>query len=298
LLSLNMTQSQTGKYIYIYGPHSDRPGGYHRLYEYHGNRVFACDDSSRVGLSGYGLPLENAGEFLLAQNGVISLTSFERKKVNEVILLNKEAYEDGDMVLSFTPDEKRIFAAVNKFKMPKPEVGPELVVFDSKLKVISRQALPYLLVISLQCSSDGKYLLLRVELSDGTSPVIVCDSAGHELLRLDNPQSAKFTADSRYLFNVRRTAKGEILAVATWDSVFTPVIPVTGFRWIDSDISDDGNIMAFFEGNRLLVASREMQSSGHILFPYSFTTIRLYNKGKYLIFSGEFGAIVYRMIEE
>jgi hypothetical protein len=298
LLAIAVVPSQNGKYIYLYGPHNDRPGGIHELYDYTGTRLFMRDETARIGLSGFGIPLENSRQFLQAQNGVVTLTTFEGKKVNDVILSNKDLFEDGDIALSVTTDEKRIFAVVNKFKMPKPEIGPEFVAFDSKLRVISRRTLPYLLIINQQCSNDGKFILLRVELSDGSAPVIVCDSTGSELFRLNNPQIAKFSADSKYLFNVKRSAKASILETASWDSVYAPDIAMTGFNWTDADISDDGNIMAFFDGNHLLTGNREQQASGELPFPYAFKTVRLYDHGKRMILSGEFGAVVYRMVEE
>jgi hypothetical protein len=298
LLAIAVVPSQTGKYIYLFGPHNDRPGGIHELYDYTGTRLFTRDETARIGLSGFGIPLEKSRQFLLAQHGIITLTTFEGKKINDVTLQDTALYEDGDIVLSVTPNEKRIFAAVNKFKMPKPEVGPEFVAFDSKLRVISRRTLPYLLIINQQCSSDGKFILLRVELSDGTAPVIVCDSTGLELFRLNNPQIAKFTADSKYLFNVKRSAKASVLETAAWDSVYAPNITMTGFNWTDADISDDGNIMAFFDGNHLLMGNKGKQASGEMPFPYAFKTVKLYDYGKRMIFSGEFGAVVYRMVEE
>jgi len=298
LLTIGVVPSQTGKYIYLFGPHNDRPGGIHKLYDYTGSRLFERDETGRIGLNGLGIPLEKSRQFLQAQQGVITLTTFDGKKVNDVTLLDSKLYEDGDIVLSVTPDEKRIFAAVNKFKMPQPDIGPELVAFDSKLRVISRQTLSYLLIINQQCSSDGKFILLRVELSDGSAPVIVCDSTGSEIFRLNNPQIAKFSADSKYLFNVKRSAKASLIETATWDSVYAPNIPMTGFNWADADISDDGNIMAFFDGNHILLGCREMQASGDLPFPYAFKTIRIYDHGKRIIFSGEFGAIVYCMVEE
>ena len=298
LLNVSVSTSQKGKYIYIFGPFSDKPGGRHEVFDCLGNKVMQREDVGRVGLNGYGMPLEKSQRFLLGLNGIVTLTTFEGKRVNDVTMLSQENYEDGDIVISITPDENKIFAAVNKYKMPQAGADPEFVVFDGKLKVLSRRVLPYKLIVSQQCSSDGKYIWLRVELSDGSAPVIICDSTGAELFRLDNPQMAKFSADAQYLFNVKRSARATLLETATWDSVYAPYIPVTGFNWIDADISDNGNIVAFYEGNRLLIGDRIENSSGFITFPYAFRNVRLYDHGKRMVLSGEFGAVVYHALDK
>jgi hypothetical protein len=296
---IKITESSHGKFIYVFAPFGKvKPGGWHRLYKSDGKLIFAREDTASIGTVGFGIPLESKEEFIRGGFGKVTIAKFDGERVASKQLLDTAQYEDGDIHTAVDPGEEKIFIVVNHFKVPTTDdkaLRPILYGFDTNLTEVFRDTIDALLALSLVCSENGKYLGLREECVDNTSPLWIFNSAGNKLTSFNNPRVLAVASGSDYLLNLPREAAPEIVSSLNWQVSYRPEIPKTEFPWSDASISGDGALALLYNGNEITLINIAQKSWDTLPFPYAFESGRLYNNGAKIIFRGEFGFIVYRL---
>jgi hypothetical protein len=293
--------SSQGEYIYVYGHFTGRTGGFHRLFRSDGKLIFKRDDSNAFGPDGMGTPVAAPKYFLLAWHGFLTLTDFDGRLLVKKQVLNRDNFEDGDIYTTTSLKGKIIYAVANKYKVPFDQTRasrPIFYTFDTKLNEITHDTLPYLIVNSISCSNSGGLIVFRTELENGASPVIITDARSIELHRLDNLMGLKFSAESPDVIDVPRAGRPEIISSQTWETVFRPNMEYQKYSWIDYDISPDGADVVLYDGDSAYLLDNQYQLWGKASFPFAFSNCRIWRNGGRLIFSGEFGFVVYDIISK
>jgi hypothetical protein len=296
---IKITESAHGEYIYIFATFGkEKPGGFHRLYKSDGTKVFAREDTAAVGTVGYGIPLESKDAFVRGGFGKLTIVKFDGEELASKQLLDANQYEDGDIYTAVDPAEQRIFVAANRFKVPSTDdkaYRPIMYGFDLNLAETFRDTLDALLALSLVCSENGKYLGLRAECVDNSSPLWIYNSDGQKLASFDNPKVLAVASGSDLLINLPREASPEIVSSLNWDVSYQPKIPNTDFPWSDASIASNGTLAMLYNGNEIALINIAQKSWHKLPFPFAFENSRFYDDGTKLIFRGEFGFIVYQL---
>ena len=296
---VRVTESVSGKYIYVFGSFNDKPGGIHRLYTHDGKVVLEKDTLDRIGFKGFGVPVEGKEFFVLARDGELTLTNFKGDIIASKKILDADKGEDGDVLTAVTQKGNKIFVGANKLRMP-PENNqklPDFYTFDSNLDLIRKDSSTYLMILDIQCTPDGKFLIIRAEAAGELSPLVITDTSYHELLSLDNAQAVKFSDDENYMIHIPRSGSPEIISCSNWQVFFRPIMS-NDYPWLDYDISNDGSSALLFNGNEILLLDCQKKTWHLVDFPFSFTNCRISGNGHRLILMGEFGFVVYDIVTE
>ncbi len=292
---VKVTESAQGNYIYVFGAKENKPGGFHSLYTVDGKNIFKRVDTGVIGTRGLGTPLEELKAFLLGGFGKVSLTGFDGKLIAEKQLLNKALLEDGDIFAVSVSGDRQFFVAANKFKLPIGQATfnlPILYAFDSKLNETIRDTLNSYLVIGLEAVPNNQYLLLREE-SDTASLLWVLDYKGNRLASFDNPKSIVFSSNNKILIVLPRSGPIAVASSTDWKTIYSPRVSSLYF-WGDASISDDGSLGTLFNGSEITLLDINNKNVSKIDFPFAFSICHLYDNGRRLILTGEFGYEIYQ----
>lgn len=297
LMETRVTESVDGNYIYVFGAFKDRPGGINRIYSHDGKVILEKNTSDRIGIKGLGIPVEGKKFLVLAREGELSLTDFKGDVVATKKILDKEKGEDGDIEVAATRDGDKIFAGANKFRLPPADNKqlPIIYSFDSNLNVLSQDSSSFLMILDLQCTPNGKFLVIRAEADSNRSPLVITNSSFHPLLSLENAHSVKFSADDHFLIFEPRVGPPQIISCSNWQVLYKPSISIDD-PWLDTDISDNGSKAILFNGNEILIIDSQKKEWHSASFPYSFMNCRISGNGHRLILMGEFGFVVYDIV--
>lgn len=291
---LKVTESVHGEYIYLFGLYgSGTHGGFHRLYSFDGKVIISKEDSTTARASNLGIPLENQKAFIRGGLGQVSLTTFDGKVLSSKQYLNIDNYEDGDIYVAATPDETGFYAIVNRYKIPEDNERPILYGYDTKLNELFRDTLDCPLGFAPQCSENGKYLGIKEECENSSSPFLIFDPLGRNLISLDNPKTVEFASGSDYFVYVPRELGPEIFSSAKVQASYKPALPIPEYHWSDAAISSDGSMVTLYNGSEIAQVNTVIRSWSGIDFPYAFEDCRLYDNGKTLLLRGEFGFVIY-----
>jgi hypothetical protein len=237
--------------------------------------------------------------FLHAGSGKISMVRFNGQPVAEKELLDKSKFEDGDLFAGVSDDGKKIFAVANKFQLPMARdtlQGPVFYAFDSKMRSLAADTLSFVLATGLDASPDGRFAILQTEMSDGTTPMVVVDPHGKEILQFQFPIGIRFARDSKRLLYVPRVGQVEILSTDNWRQLYLAQVRNPRFTWLDYDISDDGAYAVLFNADEIVLLDIANNAWIRTSFPFSFTHIYLTSGGQRMILTGEFGYCAYDLV--
>ena len=297
LMETRVTESVDGNYIYVFGAFKDRPGGINRIYSHDGKVLLEKDSSDRIGIKGLGIPVEGKKFLVLAKDGELSLTNFKGDVIANKKILDKEKGEDGDIEVAATQDGNKIFAGANRLILPPADNKqlPILYSFDSNLNILSQDSSSFLMILDLQCTPNGKFLVIKAEADGNRSPLVITDSGYRPLLSLENAHSVKFSADNNYLIYEPRVGPPNIISCSNWQVFYQPAIS-NDYPWLDTDISDDGSKAFLFNGVEILIIDSQKKEWHSASFPYSFMNCRISGNSHRLILMGEFGFVVYDIV--
>ena len=292
---VKVIESAQGNYIYIFGAKENKPGGFHSLYTVDGKNIFNRADTGAIGTRGLGTPLEELKAFLLGGFGKVTITGFDGKLIAEKQLLNKGLLEDGDIYAVSVSGGRQIFATANKYKLPIGQATfnlPIFYVFDPKLNELYRDTLQAYLVIGHEAAAKKQYLLLREE-GDTASLLWVLDYKGNRLVSFDNPKSVAFASENDRLIILPRSGPTSIVSSIDWKTVYSPRVSSQYF-WGDASISEDGSWGSLYNGSEIILLDINNKTLSKIDFPFAFSTCHLYDNGRKLILTGEFGYEIYQ----
>jgi hypothetical protein len=222
------------------------------------------------------------------------MTSFDGDTLAARALHDAALYEDGDIVAAPRRDGKKIFVASNRFKFPRQGDTAGVIFYrlTRNLKEEVRVPLPYLLARDISCTTNGEYVTLTTELENGTTPMMILDSNGREVYRINNPAYARFSDDMNFLLVVRPMGTPEIIDVGEWQTYFRPSNIAPRFPWVDADIAL-GKYSILFDSNDLYLIDIGQKRWGKAPFAFAFSRCEIYGSGRRIILSGQFGFVVY-----
>jgi hypothetical protein len=296
-----ITFSANGNYIYFYGPYADRRRSIHHLFRYDGKIILEREDTTRFDPNGLGFPVEGTKCLLSSRDGNVIITGFNGSTHASRQLLNGPLGEDGDIFVASSADGKMIFAVANKHKLPPLTAGPDMPIlyrFNSNLDEVSHTQLPYLMAVSLRSSLDGAFLVMSVGTESGLNPTFVTHVNGHPLHMFENPMLLQFSRDCGCLVQIPHTGRPEFYTTGDWRPMeFTSRLQGR-FIWMDAGISDDCRYAVLFDGDQIFLGDIAERQWHKARFPYAFSSCQLYDKGKLLILTGEFGCVIYRRVSK
>jgi len=307
-------ESAQNRYLSIYGNIANSNLGFIRLYDDKGKLLFSRDSIPYNDRIPPPLPLEKSRRLVFARDGALTVTDFYGDTLATKPLLAIDSVQDGDINVALCGKRDEFLVAANKYQIPTGNENdwPTLYHFDSNLGVLSQSILPYLLVSSLKCTPDGKYLQFQAEFANGKNQKIIKRSFPSPIdqpLELEDMPFVRFAVRNKDKpYNIAggdtpsqkdlalimpRRGNPQLLLAPDWKPFDTLNLPPPKFPWVDVALSPDGDFALFYNDSELVLWEAKSGRLEREPFPYSFKRCFISNGGKRVVLAGDFGFVVY-----
>jgi hypothetical protein len=311
---ISTRESARSTYLSIYGNIANSNRGFIRLYDDKGKLLFSRDSVLYNDRIPPPLPLEKSRRLVFARDGALTVTNFYGDTLAAKSLLASDSIQDGDINIALFGKRDEFLIAANKYQVPtgKESDYPTLYHFNSNLGMLSHSILPYLLVSSLRCTPDGKYLQFQAEFANGKNQKIIKRSFPSPIdqpLELEDMPFVRFAVRNKDKpYNIAggdtpsqkdlalimpRRGNPQLLLAPDWKPFDTLNLPPPKLPWVDVALSPDGDFALFYNDNELVLWEARSGRLEREPFPYSFRRCFISNGGKRIVLAGDFGFVVY-----
>ncbi len=281
--------SKTGRWLFLWGDY-DELNNYYRLYNQYGEVLFDTVSPPRSYESRFGMPLEKSLRFLRPGSPEVTLTMLDRNG-NPLAGVSPLGYgaKKRYFYVSDANDE-HVYLTVSA------DTATVFIRYNIDLVEQYRTIIPFKEVGSLRTSAKGGYVLIRVADVRRGHPMIITDQSGEPLFEIPYPQIVKISRDESLLAYTTSMGAFEVVDIVTGKTIIKPrVSPET--EWSDINFSGDGKRLVAFDGYKIVLVNLETVSWFVAPFPFAFFQATLINGSDNLVFTGDFGWVVYQKIK-